>query len=73
MARVKRPAGICEPCAPCPVCGATLFVVKRKRGKGRECLCCKTRLFSNVDLPAASGVGGYARTGLAVIASQRAT
>lgn len=54
MARAKRIAGMCESCDPCPVCGCTLFVVKRKRGKGRECLYCKTNLFSNADLPAAS-------------------
>lgn len=73
MAKAKRPAAICQFGAGCPVCGCTLLVVKRKRGKGRECLYCKTHIFSNVELPAASSASGYARPGQAVIASHGAT
>ena len=73
MARSKRPAGICDHGGPCPVCGCTLLVVKRKRGAGRECLYCKTHIFSNGELPAARGAGGYAHNGQAVIASPART
>lgn len=73
MARPKRPAGICGQGDACPICGCTLLAVKRKRGKGRECLYCKAALFAPSELPRGRSAGGYVHTGDVAFASRGAS
>jgi len=71
--RLNRPAGIATPGEPYPVCGASLFIVRDR--KGRKCLICKSRLYQPHGEPLGSppvafAVRGYARGGAPANARQ---
>lgn len=74
-ARPEAPAGVYIPGEPCPVCGATLFLVREI--KGARCLVCRSNLYVERSpaepvgrATAARGVGGYVRSGATAFARQ---